>query len=164
MAGTEVEDVAFAHLPEATAAEVLAFVPLLFEQYLIRCGHMERFSIHLCLWNVPLCRQSGSDEVLRQQGRDMAGRAVIAIHAEDAGRQRQLPDLAFALLDKGRDACSTTDAFVKGLGIHQLQLGRCTFRFGHLGECICLRAFLHESDEWLCPMRGVQRDEGEFAL
>ena len=66
--------------------------------------------------------------------------------------------------ERGREGGIVFDAFVIRLLIDELPLCRGALSLGKLLERIRLCALLHEADEGLCPMGGMQRDQGELAI
>jgi len=155
VAGSEVEHAALSDLPYAAATEVFAFVPTFLEHHFIRRWDMEGFAVHLGLWDVPMRGQSSGDGMLRQNGGEVAGRSVRTIGGEHALRQCELPN-AVLVGERGREGGTVFDAFVIRLLIDELPLCRGALSLGKLLERIRLCALLHEADEGLCPMSGMQ--------
>ena len=102
--------------------------------------------------------------MLRQQCCEVPRCAVRAIRRKYTLRQRELPQVTLALLNKWCEPRVGLHAYIVGRVIEELPLRRRTLAFRQCLNRIRLRALLHEPHKRLRPMSGMQRDERESVI
>jgi hypothetical protein len=64
----------------------------------------------------------------------------------------------------GRQRTVTLHIDPDRIPVQVFPLGRGPLSFGHLGESVGFRPFLHEQNKWLGPVGGVQGEQAKPAL
>ena len=78
MPGSKVKYLSFLEMPKASAAKPFFLGEDLLENYPIRFGNMEWFSIHFGGWQGPLFGQTGCNGMTRCHRQHLAGFPIIA--------------------------------------------------------------------------------------
>src|SRR5439155_8734773 len=125
MARPKIKDSSFADPPYTAAAEMFAFVPMLFKHHFVRRRDVKWFVIHLSLRNVPGRGQSLSNGMARQPRCHVAWGAVGPVSRKAAARQFEQPPAVIFVREQWRQwiASFGCDEWFGARGFQALEFG-----------------------------------------